>query len=155
MPVKFPQISNAQATQKGFFNEANMAMAIDHLQNLPYVMVTAELAGGASGATTNDYVFTAPCKGEVLEVKFIKTVVNTGSSNEPVVKLMNGSNEVAASAAIALSGGAVGDVHSLVLDATKVALAAGDKLIHRIVTPSATVTVALKGKLQIIWKPVA
>lgn len=154
MPAKFPQISNAQATQKGFFNEANMAMAIDHLQNLPYITVTATLAGGASGATTNDYVFVAPCKGEVLEVKFIKTVVNTGADNTPVVKLMNGSNEVAASAAVAL-GGAIGDVHSLTLDATKVALAAGDKLIHRIVTPSATVTVALVGKLQIIWKPVA
>lgn len=147
----FPQISDAKVQGKDFMNQNDAELALFHLQNLPFVLVTSELTGGASGATVNDFVFSAPVKGEVVDVKFIKTVVNVGADNTPTVRLVNGSNVVGELATIAL-GGAIGDVGSLTLDAAKVALAAGDKLVFRIVTPTATVTTALRGKLQIIWK---
>lgn len=154
MAYIFPQITDAKVQSKDFMNQNDAQLALFHLQNLPYITVTAEFAGGASGSTVNDFVFVAPCKGEVVDVKFIKTVVNVGADNTPTVRLVNGSNVVAELATIAL-GGAIGDVGSLTLDSAKVALAAGDKLVFRIVTPTATVTTAIKGKLQIMWKPKA
>jgi hypothetical protein len=152
--VKFPVLTDAQVAEVDFFNNHNAMRALDVLQNLPYVLVSGILAAGATGDTTNEHVFVAPVKGEILEVKFIMTTVQTGTSNTPVVKLMNGTAEVGASAAIALSG-AIGDVASVVLDTAEVDFAAGDKLIFRIVNPTATITVAIQGKLQIIWKPKA
>jgi len=82
------------------------------------------------------------------------TTVQTGTGNTPTVRLVEGSNVIGDSGEIALSG-AIGDVKALTLDPTKVVLAAGTKLIHRIVNPAGTITVALQGKLQVIWKPVA
>lgn len=154
MAYIFPQITDAKVQSKDFMNQNDAQLALFHLQNLPYITVSAEVTGGASGSTVNDFIFVAPVKGEVVDAKFIKTQVNVGTDNTPVVKLVNGSNVVAETAAVALSG-AIGDVHALTLDSAKVALAAGDKLVFRIVTPSATVTTALKGKLQIMWKPKA
>ncbi len=154
MSAVYPQLSNAKVQKKDFMNQNDAELALYHLQNLPFVVVTDEHTGGASDSTANDYVFVAPCKGEVLGAKFIKTQVNVGTGNTPTVRLVNGSNVVAELATIAL-GGAIGDVNSLTLDSAKVALAAGDKLVFRIVTPASTVTTAIKGKLQIEWKPVA
>lgn len=154
MSAVFPQITDAKVQAKDFMNQSDAQLALYHLQNLPYVIVSDESAGGASDSTTNDYIFVAPCKGEILKADFWKTVVNTGTGNTPVVKLVNGSNVVGETAAIALSG-AIGDVHALTLDSAKVSFAAGDKLVFRIVTPASTVSAALKGKLQFIWKPVA
>lgn len=148
----FPQISDAKVQAKDFMNQNDAQLALYHLQNLPYITVSAEVSGGASGSTVNDFIFVAPCKGEVIDVKFIKTQVNVGADNTPTVRLVNGSNVVGELATIAL-GGAIGDAGSLTLDPAKVALSAGDKLVFRIVTPTATVTTALKGKLQLIWKP--
>ena len=151
--LQFPLLTDAQVQAKDFFNANDALLALSLLQNLPYVNVTAALAAGATGATVNEHVFVAPCKLEITEAKFITTVINTGTSNEPEVKLLAGTNIVGVSGAIILAGAAVGDVATLTLDATKVVVAAGTKLILRIVNPTATITTALTGKLQFIWKP--
>lgn len=150
----YPQITDEEIQDKNFMNQGPIEKAMHYLQNMPHEIVTAVLAAGASGATTSDFVFVAPVKGEVLDVKFIMTKVQTGTGNTPVAKLVNGSADVAESAAIALSG-AIGDVINVAVDADEAEFAAGDKLKFSIVNPAGTITVALEGKLQIIWKPKA
>ena len=151
--VRFPQITDAQVAAVDFMNIPNAKLALDLLQNLPYVETTRESTAGATGETVNALVFVAPVAMEIQKVDFITTVVQTGTGNTPTVSLYEGANEVAVSAAIDL-GGAIGDSEALVVDAAKSTLEAGDKLTFRIVNPSATITVALSGFLQIIWKPV-
>jgi len=151
--AQFPLLTNAQVLAKDFMNQGDTVKALDLLQNLPYVNVSAALAAGATGVTTNEHIFVAPCKLEILEAKFITTAVNTGTSNEPEVKLLAGTDIVGVSGAIVLAGAAVGDVATLTLDAAEVVIAAGTKLILRIVNPTATITTPLTGKLQFIWKP--
>lgn len=131
----------------------DISRAITTLKELSFNQVTAALAAGATGATTNEHVFVAPTKMKITGVKFITTVVNTGADNAPEVKLLAGANIVGVSGAIAL-GGAVGDVAALTLDADYVTVAAGTKLIFRIVNPTATITTPLTGKLQIEWHSV-
>jgi len=150
--LQFPLLTDAQVQAKDFMN-GNDTASLAILQNLPYVNVSAALAAGATGVTTNQHIFVAPCKLTILEAKFITTVVNTGTSNEPEVKLLADTDIVGVSGAILLAGAAVGDVATLTLDATKVVVEAGTKLILRIVNPTATITTALTGKLQFIWKP--
>lgn len=149
----YPKITAAQVQAKDFAGNYDTPLALELLQNLSFNQVTSALAAGATGVTTLDYVFVAPTKLEITSAKFITTVVNTGADNTPVVKLFAGSDEVGALAAIAL-GGAVGDAASLVLDAAKVVVAAGAKLILKIINPTATITTALTGKLQFEWKSV-
>lgn len=151
--VQFPLLTDAQVEAKDFMNNGDAVTALHLLQNLPYVNVSSALAAGATGVTTNEHIFVAPCKMVILEAKFITTVINTGSGNEPEVKLLAGSAVVGVSGAIVLAGAAVGDVATLTLDADEVEIAAGTKLILRIVNPSATITTPLTGKLQFIWKP--
>ena len=150
--LQFPLLTDAQVQAKDFMN-GNDTASLAILQNLPYVNVSAALAAGATGATTNEHIFLAPCKLEILEAKFITTVVNTGTSNEPEVKLLADAAIVGVSGAIVLAGAAVGDVATLTLDAAEVVVEAGTKLILRIVNPTATITTPLTGKLQFIWKP--
>jgi len=151
--VQFPLLTNAEVQAKDFMNQGDITKALDLLQNLPYVNVSSALAAGATGVTVNEHIFVAPCKMEVLQAKFITTAVNTGSGNEPVVKLMAGTDEVGASGAVVVAGAAIGDVASLTLDSAKVVVASGGKLILRIVNPGGTITTPLTGKLQFIWKP--
>lgn len=151
--MSYPKITAAQVRAKDFDGNFNVPLALELLQNLSFNQVTNALAAGATGATVNEHVFVAPTKLEVTSVKFITTVINTGASNEPAVKLLAGTNEVA-TATILLAGAAIGDVATLTLDATKVVVEAGVKLIFRIVNPTATITTPLTGKLQIEWKSV-
>lgn len=137
------------------WNMVDISRAITALKELSFNNVSSELAAGATGVTTNDLVFVMPTKGKLTSVKFIKTSVNTGADNTPVVSLRNltTNEEIGTTAAIAL-GGAVGDVHSLTLNTAKVELPAGTVLQLRIVNPTATITTALKGKSQIEWHSV-
>lgn len=151
--MSYPKITAAQVQAKNFEGNYDTPLALELLQNLSFNEVTSALAAGATGVTVDEHVFVAPTKLEITGAKFITTVVNTGASNTPLVKLMAGTNEVGTSAAIAL-GGAIGDVAALTLDATKVVIAAGTKLIFRIVNPTATITTPLTGKLQFEWKSV-
>lgn len=135
------------------WDKVDIARAITALKELSYNNVSAALAAGATGATTNEHIFVAPTKMKITSAKFITTVVNTGADNAPEVKLLAGANIVGVSGAIAL-GGAIGDVAALTLDADYVTIAAGTKLILRIVNPTATITTPLTGKLQIEWHSV-
>ncbi|MHB8871698.1 MAG: hypothetical protein ACYC5G_04555 [Candidatus Doudnabacteria bacterium] len=151
--MSYPKITAAQVNAKGFDGNFDTPLALELLQNLSFNQVTNALAAGATGVTVNEHVFVAPTKLEITGVNFITTAVNTGASNEPAVKLLSGADEVG-TATILLAGSAIGNVAALTLDATKVVVAAGTKLIFRIVNPTATITTALAGKLQIEWKSV-
>ena len=151
----YAQLTSSQVDSKDFNNNPNVIPQLaEILQHLSFNQVTANLAAGATGATVDDYVFVAPTKLTITNAKFIKTVVQTGSGNTPVVSLRAGANEVGNSGAIQLAG-AVGDVAPLTLDPAQVVIAKDTKLIFRIVNPSATITVALAGKLQIEWEATA
>jgi len=152
--MSYPKITSAQVSAKDFEGEHNVQLALEILQNLSFNQVTSALAAGATGVTVNEHVFVTPTKLEITSAKFITTAVNTGADNTPVVKLMADTNEVGATGAIALSGATIGDVAALTLDAAKVVVEAGVKLILRIVNPTATITTPLTGKLQFEWKSV-
>jgi hypothetical protein len=155
MGAQFVQLTDIQVNQKGFMNEQDINPLV-LLQRLPYVVVTDIAVAGASDATAAKPAFIMPCKGEILEAKFIITKVQTGSGNTPAVRLVHGATPtvVGTSAAIALSG-AIGDAKNIVLDAAKTELAAGTVVVVDIVNPAGTITVALEGKFQITWKPKA
>lgn len=151
--MSYPKITSVQVSTKDYEGNFNTPLALEALQNLSFNLVTTELAAGATGETKDDYIFVAPTKLEITSVKFITTAVNTGAGNTPTVSLRDTINEIGNTGIITL-GGAVGDVKAMTLDATKVVLAEGAKLIHRIVNPAGTITTTLKGKLQIEWKSV-
>ncbi len=151
--MKFPALTDEQVQAKDLFNNHNALLALDLLANLPYVGMSEEITAGASEATVNKYVLIAPTKGEVLDAKFITTTVQTGTGNTPTISLVNGSDVVATKADLAL-GGSIGDVTALTIDAEKKTFEAGDKLVLSVINPAGTITVALKGKLQLIWRAV-
>ena len=153
MNMNYPKISSAKVKGTNFEGDYDEQLPLEILQNLCFNQVTNELAASTTGVTVNEHVFIAPTKLEIVSVKFITTAVNTGSGNEPDVKLLAGT-DIVATATVLLANAAIGDVAALTLDAAKVVVEAGTKLIHRIVNPSATITTPLKGKLQIEWKSV-
>jgi len=152
--MSYPKITAVQVKAKDFDGNFNTPLALELLQNLSFNLVTSALAAGATGVTVNEHVFVAPTKLQITSAKFITTAVNTGAGNEPVVKLLAGTNEVGTTAAIVVAGAAIGDVATLTLDATKVVVEAGVKLILRIVNPAGTITTPLTGKLQFEWNSV-
>ena len=152
--MSYPKITSAQVKTKDFDGNFNTPLALELLQNLSFNQVSSALAAGATGVTVNEHIFVTPTKLQITGAKFITTAVNTGSGNEPVVKLMAGTNEVGATSAIVVAGAAIGDVAALTLDAAKVVVEAGVKLIFRIVNPSGTITTPLTGKLQFEWNSV-
>jgi hypothetical protein len=148
----YAQLSSSQVDSKDFTgNLSALPQIAELLQHLSFNQVTAAVAAGATGVTVDEYVFVAPTKLKITNVGFLKTVVQTGSGNTPVVSLRAGANEVGNTGAIQLAG-AVGDVSPLTLDPAQVTIAMGTKLIFRIVNPTATITVALAGKLLIEWE---
>jgi|GEM_PF-2929189 len=155
MGAKFPQLSAADVTNKGFMNELNIN-ALGILKDFPFIIPTGVCVAGASGATAGIPAFVMPCKGDIVDVKFITTKVQTGTGNTPVVRLNYGATPtvVAQSAAIGLAGN-IGDVTNVVVDSTKAEIAAGTVMTVDIVNPAGTITVGLEGKFQIIWKPKA
>lgn len=154
MSVQYPQLTDAQIMSRDHERLPNLDKFGTLLKNMPHEIVSSVITAGASGVTVNDFIFVLPVKAEILKAEFIMTTVQTGTGNTPTVRLVEGSNVIGETDAIALSG-AIGDVKALTLDAMKVVLAAGTKLIHRVVNPAGTITVAIQGKLQVIWKPVA
>lgn len=153
--MSYPKITSAEINKKDFEGQGDITKALDILADLPFNVVTAVLTAGATGETKDDYVFVAPTKGKIKSVKFLETAANTGAGNTPVVSLRNATSnkELAASAAIALSGSAAGNIVPMTLTTTTADLtfASNDVLLHRIVNPTATITTALAGKLQIEW----
>lgn len=135
------------------FSEQPIPKLVSILSKLSFNNVSDPVTGGSTGTNVDKYFFVAPCKMIVTKATFIVDVANVGADNTPAVSLREGSNQVGISAAIALSG-AAGDVHNVVLDPAKVEIAKGAKLFVRVATPSATISTALVGKLQIEWNAI-
>lgn len=150
----YPKITTEMVSQKDFYNNpANVASAMEYLKDLSFNHVSQDVTAGASGATVTEYAFVAPTKLQIVEAKFLVVTPQVGTGNTPVVKLQVGSDDIAASAAIALSGSA-GDVKPLVVDQDKKVIAAGSVIKLAIVNPAGTITTALKGKFQFAWNSI-
>jgi len=150
----YPKITTEMVSQKDFYNNpANVAAAMEYLKDLSFNHVSQDVTAGASGATVTEYAFVAPTKLQIVEAKFLVVTPQVGADNTPVVKLQVGSDDIAASAAIAL-GGSAGDVKPLVVDQDKKVIAAGSVIKLAIVNPAGTITTALKGKFQFAWNSI-
>lgn len=152
----YPKISNVAKSEMDKYGTFNSVKVAELLQNLSQNIVSNEATGGASGATTNTMLMVAPCKMKITKAQAIVTTPSVGASNTPTIGIYNVTQSavVAVSGAIALSG-AAGDKKAVVIDATYETIAEGDVLAVQIVTPSATVTTALKAIVQVEWNSIA
>lgn len=150
----YPKITDEMVSQKDFYNNpANAVLAMENLKDLCFNHVSQDVTAGASGATVTEYAFVAPTKLQIVKANFLVVTPQEGTGNTPTVKVQVGSDDVAASAAIALSGSA-GDVKALVVDQDKKVIAAGSVIKFAIVNPAGTITTALKGKFQVEWNAI-
>lgn len=140
-------LTDAQIKQADSYGTFKVA---ETLAQLSYNQVSDVLTGGSTGTDADTFVFVAPCKMKITDFKVIVDTPNVGASNTPTVKLMKGTDVIAATAAVALSG-AAGDVKAGTIDQSKNTINKGDVLKIRITTPSSTVTTALKARGQIEW----
>lgn len=123
------------------------------LAALPGNFVTPNVTAGATGATVTENVFVCPTKLNITKATFVIGVVQTGADNTPTVSLYNltKAETIGVTAAIALAG-TIGDKKTLVLTAANVDCNEDDVLQMKIINPTATITVALQGKVQFDWE---
>lgn len=151
---KYPKLTDEDLSKKEFFGIAgNAELALKNQKDQCFNVISADITAGASGATVTELVFIAPTKLKIISANFLVVTPQTGTGNTPVVKLQQGSTDIAATGAIALSG-AAGDVEALTVNADECEIDAGTVLKAAIVNPAGTITTALKGKLQIEWNSI-
>jgi hypothetical protein len=153
----YPTLSDAQVLQNDRFQHPGGVPVGQFLQSLSFNEVSPVVTAGATGETKSVVAFVAPCKMQITKFQSIMQVVQTGTSNTPVVQLRKGSaTVVAATGAIALSG-AIGQVDAGVLSGTaaNLVLEKGEVLSVDIINPSATITVALQARGQFEWNAIA
>ena len=151
----YPTISANQIESLDKYGNHNAVAVAQILSELTREVVSPKVTAGATGVTVTENFFVVPAKGLIEKATFIMDTVQTGSGNTPTVSLFNlTKNEtIAVTGEIALSG-TIGDKHTLVLDAAKVDVNEGDVLQVKVINPSATITVALAGKVQVAWHSV-
>lgn len=149
---QFPKMDNTDVQQKGA-DGLPVYNALAFLANLPYVTSSGVMTGGAADSDVDEYILYTPVSLKITDVKFIMQTPNVGAGNLPIAYLLAGADTVGVSDTIALSGSA-GDIIAFTITAAERDVASGTNLIARINTPSgATVTTAVKGRLQVVWKP--
>ena len=146
----FPQVSSKQVEQYDKYGMHNAVPVAEILSEFPGVFVSHRVVAGVTGATVTENAFICPVDLNITKATFIMDVVQTGTDNTPTVSLYNLTKRetIAVTGAIALSG-TIGNKSTLVLDTTKVDCSAGDVLQVNIINPTATITVALEGKVQV------
>src|SRR5574337_827312 len=143
----YPKLNQTQVDNFDVWGKFNEGIATI-LQKFSTNLVSPLLTGGSTGTTVTEYFFVAPDDIRVTGMKVLVDTPNTGSSNTPDVNINNGATKVATAAAIAVTHSA-GDVVTGTLNATDANLLVpkGTVLTITVVTPSSTVSTALKAKV--------
>lgn len=153
--MSYPKITSKQATSYDKYGNHNAIEVGKILSEFSNVDVSQKVVAGDSGATVTENFFITPEKMVVTKATFVMDKVQTGTDNTPTVSLYNLTKNVTIgiTAAIPLSG-TIGNTYNLVLDSSKVVCDKGDVLQVKIINPTATITVALEGKVQMEWNTI-
>lgn len=155
--LKYPKLTTSLQNYRDAYGEFPTNWVTTIIQNVPHEFVSGPETGGTTGTTVDRYVFVAPTKMQILDARLIVTTVQTGTGNRPIPSLVGitttDTTVIALADTVELSG-AIGNVHTLVVDTDNNTVEENTKLALRYQTPSATITVPIQGKLQAVWKSV-